>query len=371
VHDGRVRGAEALRSASFDAHVVALGDVGARGGAGAVDLAAALPWPSSRPALAAAVERVMTERRAARLASHPNLAERDTMPAPPAARTSTAPALIGRYRILSLVGRGGMGDVYRCCDDATERVVAIKTMRCPADSADDPAVERFRVEAAALSRLVHPRIVAPSHFGVDHTRGEMYLVLQYVDGPSLRNRLDEGVRLALRETLQIGWDMADALAHAHERGVVHRDVKPENVLIDELGQPLLTDFGLARLGDYSVSGGQVIAGTPNYMAPEQILDPRRVDGRADQYGLGAMLHELLAGPARPPAEAERPASILRRLAVRRPSLIDVGAEVSSRLDALVARLLEPEPADRFPGDVALLAELAAAGHELGLAFERY
>ena len=265
-----------------------------------------------------------------------------------------------------------MGEVYRCYDDLTERVVAVKTIRMlfGAGSIDsDPNVDRFRVEAAALARLLHPRIISTYQFGVDERRGEMYLVMQYIDGPSLRFLMKRGA-VPAREALQIGWDLADALAHAHERGVIHRDIKPENVIINDLGQPMLTDFGLARLGDFSVSDGRAIAGTPNYMAPEQILSPRDIDARTDQYGLGALLHEMLSGE--PCIEDDgHPSTILSRLNLRRPSLRECGVDASEVLDHTIARMVEQEPDERFQSDEQLLSALEEVGEELGLAFARY
>jgi tRNA A-37 threonylcarbamoyl transferase component Bud32/CheY-like chemotaxis protein len=331
---------------------------------------AALPWPSPRPLVARTVERILTQVRASRL-SIVTAQPRDTAPAEAEPEGALA-RTIGRYRIEALIGRGGMGDVYRCYDDLTRRVVAVKTIRCPLGAKsfeEDPHVERFRVEAAALSRLLHPRIVATYHFGVDQNRGEMYLVMQYVDGPSLRHRIESG-RLPIDEALRIGWELADALAHAHERGVVHRDVKPENVLITDLGEPLLTDFGLARLGNFSVSDGRVIAGTPAYMAPEQILSPRDVDERTDQFGLGAMLHEMLTGADCFTGNEDRRATLLARLEVTWPTLASLGLEAPESLQTMLTRMLQKEPRSRYPTDGELLDAFMAVGADLGLAFER-
>lgn len=363
-----------LEQTSVKAPVVVFAPEDCLAAGGAEGASVSLLWPVSRPEIASIVEKVLARTRAERLSNPPEIADRDTIPAPqPIDDTNLGPAQkIGRYEVELLIGRGAMGEVYRCYDELTDRVVAIKTIRMLFESAamdSDPNVDRFRVEAAALARLLHPRIVSTYQFGVDDKRGEMFLVMQYVDGPSLRFLMNRGA-VPIREALQIGWDLADALAHAHERGVVHRDIKPENVLINDLGQPMLTDFGLARLGNFSVSDGQAIAGTPNYMAPEQILSPRDVDGRTDQYGLGALLHEVITGA--PCIEDDgQPATILSRLYVRRPSLKECGVEATDSLDALIGKMLAQESGERFQTDEELLTAFEEVGEELGLAFTRY
>ena len=338
---------------------------------------AALPWPSPRPLVTRTIERILSQRRAAKIAVQPaDLLVRDTDPAPPAEEARPPARYIGRYEIEALIGRGGMGDVYRCHDDLANRSVAVKTIRCPMgldSSEEDPNIKRFEVEYAALSRLNHPRIVAHHNFGQDAQRGEMFLVMQFVDGPSLRHLLDKG-RLPITEALRIGWELADALAHAHERGIIHRDVKPENVLINELGQPMLTDFGLARLlffDNYSVSGGKVIAGTPAYMAPEQILSPADVDARTDQFCLGAVIHEMLTGSDSIPKSNDHRANILARLEVTWPTLEEAGVEASEALESMLSRMLQREANKRFQSDDELLDSFIKVGQELGLELERY
>lgn len=337
---------------------------------------AALPWPSPRPLVGKTIERILTQRRASKLVVHPpELQTRDTDPAPPVDDDHPPSKYIGRYRIEALIGRGGMGDVYRCHDHLDSRKVAVKTIRCPIGTDnwdDDPNIKRFEVEYAALSRLNHPRIVAHHNFGQDMRRGEMFLVMQYVDGPSLRHLLDKG-KLPIEEALRIGWELGDALAHAHERGIIHRDVKPENVLINDLGEPMLTDFGLARLlffDNYSVSGGKVIAGTPAYMAPEQILSPADVDARTDQFCLGAVLHEMLTGSDSVNKSNDHKANILARLEVTFPTLTEVGVEAPDSLQQMLSQMLQREATDRFQSEEELIDAFINAGKDLGLELER-
>lgn len=357
--------AEVLTQAGLEVPIVVLA---AEQELTAVEATAALAWPSPRPVVAATVERVLADERTARISNQAQVGDRDTIPAPPL--DDEGEQKVGRFVIEALVGRGGMSDVYRCRDPLDDRVVAVKTLRCPLcdDLDQDPVVQRFKVEAAALARLLHPRIVATHQFGVDERGGVMFLVMQYVDGPSLRHRLERGVLPAF-EAMRVTWEIADALAHAHARGVVHRDVKPENILLNELGQPLLTDFGLARLGNFSVSNGQMIAGTPVYMAPEQVLDPRRVDARADQFGLGAMMLEMLTGAACLDDVADH-SSILGILNARRPTLVEAGVDAPTSLQQLIGRMMASDPEDRFVDDEELLVALDGVARQLGLFLER-
>jgi len=370
VLDQRIDGGEntaslALKEASIDLPVVVLDSkTRAKRRATRTTTAAVLPWPSPRTVVAEAVAQALLDRRAsARSASRAAEQSEENEPA--------TVDRIGRYRVEALIGRGGMGSVYRCFDETFRRVVAIKTIRSEehlSSDGRDMNIERFQVEAGALARLVHPRIVATYDFGVDHKRMEMFLVMQFISGPSLHHRLKEGP-LPIAEAVRIGWDLADALAHAHERGVVHRDIKPDNVLLNDLGQPMLTDFGLARLGNFSVSGFNTVAGTINYMAPEQILCPKEIDARTDQYGLGAVIHQMLTR-AFSGSITMSPASVLRSLTAQRQPLAELGVEAPASLQALLTRMLEREASDRFPDDEALLEALHAVGDELGLMLER-
>lgn len=355
----------ALREASIDLPVVVLDSSSkppskVRGKSGTT----VVPWPSPRAAVADAVRRLLRKRRAKKRRAQPPQESHPPDDSRPVDR-------IGRYRVEALIGRGGMGSVYRCFDETFRRLVAIKTLRCEehlTPDGKDTNTERFKVEAGALARLVHPRIVATHDFGVDDRRGEMFLVMQYVDGPSLHHRLKYGP-LEIPEAVRLAWDIADALAHAHERGVVHRDVKPENVLLNDLGEPMLTDFGLALLGNFSVSDFNTVSGTINYMAPEQILCPKTIGIRTDQYGLGAVLHQILTCAFKGSVTMS-PASVLRSIAVDRPSLEEAGIDAPECLQQLLSRLLGREPSDRFPNDEALLEALHNVGRELELDLER-
>ncbi len=240
--------------------------------------------------------------------------------------------LFPQLEVLELIGRGGMGAVYRARQPGLERLVALKLL--PARTLEGPAfAERFNREARALARLSHPNIVAVYDHG--QVEGWHYLLMEYVDGVNLR-QLERTRRLSPREALQLIPPICDALQYAHDEGVVHRDIKPENVLIDRKGRVKIADFGLARLvgaepAESRLTGEHQVLGTPHYMAPEQVEHPQEVDHRADIYSLGVVFYELLTGElplGRFPAPSRK-------------------VQVDVRLDEVVLRALEKEPERRY------------------------
>ena len=258
-----------------------------------------------------------------------------------------APAEIsGRFpqlEIETVLGRGGMGVVYKARQKALERWVALKLL-APERTEDPVFAARFATEAQALARLHHPHIVTVYDFG--RAGGYYYLLMEYVDGLSLR-QLQQTARLAPAEALAIVPQICDALQYAHEQGVVHRDIKPENILVDRQGRVKVADFGLARLASaHNAEEADVAMGTPGYMAPEQHTHPDRVDHRADIYALGAVFYEMLTG-SRPESPIATPSRQVK---------IDV------RLDEVVLRALEKEPERRWQqaGDVKTQVESIAA-----------
>ncbi len=206
------------------------------------------------------------------------------------------------YRVEELVGRGGMGVVYRATDLSLDRPVALKLV-APELAEDERFRERFLREPRLAASLDHPHVI-PIYEAGEHD-GQLYLAMRFVEGSDLRTILEREGKLPPERTLALLADVADALDAAHRRALVHRDVKPANVLLDEDGHAYLTDFGITKqLGGDSTDTGRVV-GTLDYLAPEQIRgDP--VDGRADVYALGCVLYECLAGapPFRRPTEAE-------------------------------------------------------------------
>ncbi len=206
--------------------------------------------------------------------------------------------MLGNYRVFETLGQGGMARVYKAHQETLGRDVAIKVLP-PWYAADRSFVERFNLEARLVARLSHPNIVTVHD--ANEQDGHLYIVMQLVDGGTLKHRLDqlqrEGRVMGMDEVVSIFTQLADALAYAHEQGIIHRDIKPVNVLMDRSGRPILSDFGIAKVlastQDHLTRPGAGV-GTPEYMSPEQ-CQGGPVDGRADIYALGVMLFETQTG----------------------------------------------------------------------------
>lgn len=267
-----------------------------------------------------------------------------------------AAALAGQYDVQQEIGRGGMGVVYLARDLKLDRTVAIKTL--PPQLAGDPVVrERFVREARTAAALSHPGIV-PIH-RADEIDGQVFFVMGYVEGESLAERVQREGRVAPSEVRQTVAEVARALGYAHARGVIHRDVKAENILLDVRdGRAVVTDFGIARLAEAAplTSTGQIL-GTVHYLSPEQVAG-ERIDGRSDLYSLGVVAYFALAG--RFPFEAELASAVLVAHVTRpAPLLRSVAPDVPASLAAIVDRLLAKEPPQRFADGAALAAALDA------------
>ena len=265
----------------------------------------------------------------------------------------------GGYEIVGVVGSGGMGLVFKGYETALDRYVAIKVL-APHLSSSGAARKRFAREARAAAAVLHENVVAIHR--VDEANGLPFLVMPYLAGESLQKRLDERGPLQLVEVLRIARQVAAGLAAAHAQGLVHRDVKPANVLLDRgIERVVLTDFGLARAADdASLTRSGVIAGTPQYMSPEQARG-EPVDGRSDLFSLGSLMYAMSAG--RPPFRAETPYGVLRRIVDAQPHpLRDLVPELPPWFCNLVARLHAPQPRDRFASaaEVADLLERCLA-----------
>lgn len=265
---------------------------------------------------------------------------------------------IGRYRVEGELARGGMGVVYRGYDEDLERPVAIKR---PTPGMSPAGLERFQREARASAGLRHPNVVAT--YEVGHDEAGPYLVMEFVEGPSLREVLDREGALSPERGAAIALQLSRALVHAHAAGVLHRDVKPGNVLLRSHATPgqaevLLGDFGLAKPlseGKGPTLTGQIL-GSPGYMAPEQVRG-EALDVRADVYALGATLYECVAGA--PPFESESVVELIKRVESEdaSPPRAPAGAELPPGLVAVALRCLERERDLRYPDAEALAADL--------------
>jgi len=258
-------------------------------------------------------------------------------------------ALAGRYAVASEIGRGGMAIVYRAEDLRHGRSVAIKVLRPDLSAVLGP--ERFHREVLTVAGLRHPHVLPLLDSG--EADGLLYYVMPYVEGRSLRHRLAEEGRLPLGEVLRITRDVAEALSYAHAHGVIHRDIKPDNVLL-EADFALLTDFGIAmaiapRAGERTTDPVAYL-GTPEYMSPEQIFGDEPVDQRGDVYSLGCVVYEMLAGA--PPFSGPTARSVLARQAAgAAPPLATLRADVPEAMARAVERALAKSPADRYASAV--------------------
>ncbi|MGH7584964.1 MAG: serine/threonine-protein kinase, partial [Gemmatimonadales bacterium] len=271
-----------------------------------------------------------------------------------------ARALAGRYQVERELGRGGMATVYLAHDVRHDRAVAIKLLLPQADAAH--GTERFLREIRIAARLHHPHILPVYDSGALPAEGgrgpEPYFVMPYVQGESLAHLLARENPLAVAAAVRIASEVADALGHAHAQGIVHRDVKPGNILIDA-GHAVVADFGIARAvsaaaGDRMTATG-VAMGTPAYMSPEQVVGADRVDARSDVYSLGCVLHEMLVGEPPFPSETVQ-GTLSRRLVETAPPVRQLRSEVPEPVEAALTRAMAIEPKSRF----ATGSEFAAA-----------
>ncbi|MDD3826704.1 MAG: protein kinase, partial [Anaerolineae bacterium] len=249
----------------------------------------------------------------------------------------------GPYKITEKLGEGGMAVVYKGYQQSLNRYVAIKVLRQEL-AQDEEFVARFRREALAVADLDHPNILHVYDAGF--VQGMYYIVMAFVDGGSLRDLVSQGP-LEPEYALSIASQVADALHHAHQRGIVHRDVKPNNILLSRDGRPLLSDFGIAKALHEStgLTRTGMSIGTPEYMAPEQIQG-QKVDARTDIYALGIVLYEMLAGWA--PFSSTTPvAALYKQVNEPPPPLRQANISIPAWMEAVVAKALAKSPLDRY------------------------
>ncbi|MCA9057158.1 MAG: protein kinase [Planctomycetaceae bacterium] len=251
---------------------------------------------------------------------------------------------LGRYEVERLIGSGGMGVVFKAFDSELNRPVAIKLL-APYLASSGPARKRFSREARAAAAVVHQHVV-PIH-NVETERETPFIVMQFVSGESLQDRIDREGSLELCEILRIGMQVADGLSAAHQQGLVHRDIKPSNILLEEdVDRALISDFGLARAADdASLTRTGFHPGTPQYMSPEQ-ASGQSVDARSDLFSFGSMLYTMCTG--RPPFRAENSLSVMRRITDTEPIAIrEVNPAIPDWLCSIIARLMDKQKSDRF------------------------
>src|SRR5581483_4250621 len=262
----------------------------------------------------------------------------------------------GRYRLEARIGQGGMSTVYRALDETLQRRVAVKLMNREVVS-DSAQLERFRREARAVAQLNHPHIVGVIDAGEDE--GRPYIVFEYVEGETLKERIRRGGRLPIPEAVAYAIEIARALGAAHARHIVHRDVKPQNVLIDEEGSCKVTDFGIARtLDEEGLTADGRVLGTTDYVSPEQALG-QPVTGQSDLYSLGIVLWEMLAGDV--PFKGETQVAVaMKHVREELPDIQSRRPEVSAALAAVIDRATAKRLEDRYANDAELIADLEDA-----------
>ena len=267
----------------------------------------------------------------------------------------------GKYRIVERLGRGGMAEVYKALQTSLERYVAIKLMH-PFLADEQGFAERFEREAKSVATLHHPNIVQVYDFAAESDAP--YMVMEFIEGATLKTRLESlahhGQPLPLKAALKIVREVGHALAYAHKRNMIHRDVKPANVMVDASGRVILTDFGIAKIltgPSYTASGATI--GTPAYMAPEQGLG-QPGDHRSDLYSLGVMLYQLTTGEL--PFDADTPMAVmLKHINEELPPPRSVNPNLPESVERVILKSLAKKPADRYQSVDEMLADLEKVG----------
>ncbi|RME02523.1 MAG: serine/threonine protein kinase, partial [Planctomycetota bacterium] len=264
------------------------------------------------------------------------------------------PHILPGYHILQRLGKGGMGAVYKAIQKSMERPVAIKILS-PQLTQKKEYVERFFQEAKSVAKLNHPNII--SGIDVGEHQGIYYFVMEYVEGENLRRKIKQKGKLPYDEVLSITSQIAQALQHAYELGIVHRDIKPDNILITNTGQAKLCDLGLAKESwNIHSEPSETVLGTPHYISPEQAKGEAQVDIRSDIYSLGATIFHMLTGS--PPFDGEEPVEIMKKhLQLPFPPLSQFQVNVPPKFAKILEKMVQKKPQDRFQTPQQLLDAL--------------
>ncbi|MBI3736071.1 SEL1-like repeat protein, partial [Candidatus Sumerlaeota bacterium] len=266
--------------------------------------------------------------------------------------------IIGNYEILGELGRGGMGVVYKAHEQSLGRAVALKVLP-PNLAADEAFLKRFTREARAVAQLNHPNVVTIYNIGQEGATH--YIAMEFIRGRVLSDMIKEKGRIELRPALHIARQVADALGAAHRSRIIHRDIKPQNIMVDEGGRVKVMDFGIAKMTEEMATSltrtGDVL-GTPAYMSPEQCRG-KQLDGRTDIYSLGIVLFQMLAGTL--PFKGETPVTVIQKILFEpAPSVLEFNPNVPPSVVRLLDRCLSKEVEDRYPSSLELSADLDAA-----------
>jgi len=272
---------------------------------------------------------------------------------------------LSKYEITALIGKGGMATVYKGYQSEIDRYVAIKVLP-PHPGQDEQFIERFRLEARTIARLQHPHILPLYDYGTQDD--VLYLVMAYMDGGSLNDRIRKNGALPPVEVERLLGQVASALDYAHRQGIIHRDIKPDNILLDREGFALLADFGIVKIIEAGGSGLTVtggLMGTPAYMSPEQ-GQGLSIDQRSDIYSLGVVVYEMLTG--KPPYTADTPMQLVfKQINAPVPDIRSVRPDFPERLSEIIRRVLAKDPNDRYDSAGALLSDFKSALNENGFA----
>ncbi len=275
------------------------------------------------------------------------------------------PEKIGRYIVKSELGRGGMATVYRAHDPSVDREVAIKVL--PREMLHDPQFRsRFEREIKMVAALEHQSIVPI--YDVGEEDGQPYFVMRYMTGGSLSDGIEKG-KFSVQDTARIVEKIAKGLAYSHRKGIIHRDLKPDNILFDDNGDPLISDFGVAKLTESSggLTGSGVI-GTPAYMSPEQ-AQGNEIDNRSDVYGLGVIIYQMLSGQQ--PYSADTPMGVVvKHITEPVPEILNLIPNLPHEVDVVIKTAMAKDKKDRYPTtvDLAKALNVVAFGHEGSITF---